>query len=264
MFWQNDNCALSLDMLLLLRCLYGTCQDNVPLKRILGGLEILMIQNKAVSKIKFFIFFLFLSVIFTGCGPSEEKIAQAQDAYTALTQLHNQVVEAHGLIDDNSLDKELVALAQQVKQIETYHLNELKEEEIDNLLQTMDDLTKSYEEYLNTIKTIREEETAAVLTEIPLTLLNNTEMTFQTLTLYSKDSVSHEADVLEDTSGFVPGQYLAGLVIYRDVSHTPWILKLENAEGASYEVQLPVNTYGEEGVSLTLTYDSEQNEIKCS
>ena len=128
----------------------------------------------------------------------------------------------------------------------------------------MDDLTKSYEEYLNTIKTIREEETAAILTEIPLTLLNNTEMTFQTLALYSKDSVSHEADVLEDTSGFVPGQYLAGLVIYRDVSHTPWILKLENAEGASYEVQLPVNTYGEDGVSLTLTYDSEQNEIKCS
>lgn len=223
-----------------------------------------MVQSKSVLKIKYLFFFLFLSFAFTGCGPSEEKIAQAQDAYTALTQLHNQVVEAHGLIDDNSLDKELVALAEKVKQIETYHLNELKDEEIDSLLQTMRDLTDSYEEYLSAINTIKEEETAAILTEIPLTLLNNTEMTFQALALYSEDSVSHEADVLEDTPGFVPGQYLAGLVIYRDVSDTPWILKLENTEGAVYEIQLPVNTYGEDGVSLTLTYDSGQNEIKCS
>lgn len=223
-----------------------------------------MVQYKAGFYLKFLIFFLFLTLTFTGCGPSEEKIAQAQEAYTALTQLHNQVVEAHELIDDNSLDKELVALARQVKQIETYHLNELKDEEIDELLQTMRDLTGSYEEYLDAINAIKEEETAAVLTEIPLTLLNNTEMTFQALTLYSENSVSHEADVLEDTPGFVPGQYLAGLVIYRDTSDTPWILKLESAEGTSYEIQLPVSAYGEDGVSLTLTYDSEQNEIKCS
>lgn len=223
-----------------------------------------MVQYKAGFYLKFLIFFLFLTLTFTGCGPSEEKIAQAQEAYTALTQLHNQVVEAHELIDDNSLDKELVALARQVKQIETYHLNDLKDEEIDELLQTMRDLTGSYEEYLDAINTIKEEETAAVLTEIPLTLLNNTEMTFQSLTLYSENSVSHEADVLEDTPGFVPGQYLAGLIIYRDASDTPWILELESAEGTIYEIQLPVSAYGEDGVSLTLTYDSEQNEIKCS
>ncbi len=77
-----------------------------------------MVQYKAGFYLKFLIFFLFLTLTFTGCGPSEEKIAQAQEAYTALTQLHNQVVEAHELIDDNSLDKELVALARQVKQIE--------------------------------------------------------------------------------------------------------------------------------------------------
>ena len=35
-------------------------------------------------------------------------------------------------------------------------------------------------------------------------------------------------------------------------------------EGTIYEIQLPVSAYGEDGVSLTLTYDSEQNEIKCS
>ncbi len=221
--------------------------------------------NKNSFKVKSAVLLLvFFAVIFTGCGPSEEKIAQAQEAYTALAQLHNQVVEAHSLIADGSLDQELVALAEQVKEIEAYNLNELKDEEIDGLLETMSSLSASYEEYLDTIKSIKEEETAAVITEIPLTLENNTDMTFQTLALYSEDNPSEEADVLEDTSGLSPGQYLAGLVIYRDVSATPWILKLENTEGASYEISLPVSTYSEEGISLTLTYDSEQNEIKCS
>ncbi|NBJ91807.1 hypothetical protein [Parablautia muri] len=214
--------------------------------------------------IKFFILSVFLSITLTGCGPSEEKIAQAQEAYTALTQLHNEVVEAHNHISDNSLDQALIALAAQVKEIETHNLNELKDEEIDVLLDTMSSLTDSYEEYLNEINTIQEQETAAILTEIPLTLQNNTEMTFHALALYSEDNVSQNTDVLEDTSGLSPGQYLAGLIIYKDASATPWILKLENAEGTSYEIQLPVNTYKEDGVSLTLTYDSEQNEIKCS
>ena len=87
MFWQNDNCAPTLDMLLLLGCLYGTCQDNVPLKRILGGLEILMIQNKAVSKIKFFILLLMyicvrksVYVMCVMCGCEEPGCQQAQPA----------------------------------------------------------------------------------------------------------------------------------------------------------------------------------------
>lgn len=223
-----------------------------------------MNQQQKIFPIKLLILFAVLSLTFTGCGPSEEKISQAQEAYTALTQLHNKVVEAHTHISDNSLDQELVTLAQQVKEIETYNLNELKDEEIDALLDTMNSLTDSYEKYLSAINTIEEQEIAAVITEIPLTLQNNTEMTFKALTLYSKNNTFEEADVLEDTSGLSPGQYLAGLVIYKDTSATPWILKLENAEGASYEIQLPVNTYGEDGVSLTLTYDSEQNEIKCS
>lgn len=223
-----------------------------------------MNHHKNNLGMKIFIFFVFLSITLTGCGPSEEKITQAQEAYAALTQLHNQVVEAHTHISDNSLDQNLIALAQQVKEIEAYNLNEFKDEEIDALLDTMSSLTDSYDEYLSAINTIQEQETAAVLTEIPLTLQNNTEMTFHALTLYSENNVSQKTDVLEDTSGLSPGQYLAGLVIYKDASATPWILKLENSEGTSYEIQLPVNTYREDGVSLTLTYDSEQNEIKCS
>lgn len=221
-------------------------------------------NNTLKLKSRLLLLCLFLSLSFTGCGPSEEKIAQAQELYVQLVDLHNQVVEAHKDISDDSLDEELVALSEQIKQIEQYNLNELKDEQIDLLIESMDSIIDSYREYLSVIDQIKAQEIAAVLISIPVTLFNGTEFTFQTLTLYGKDESSHNSNVLEGTSGFAPGQSLTGLMIYKDVSSTPWILMLEDASGVTYEMELPVKEYDESGILLTLTYDSEAKEIKFS
>lgn len=205
-----------------------------------------------------------LSILFTGCGPSEEKITQAQELYAQLADLHNQVVDAHKGISDDSLDQDLIALSEKVEQIGQYDLNEFKDEQIDLLMESMHSIMDSYEGYLETISQIKEKETAAVLTSIPVTLSNNTEFTFQTLQLYSLDDPSQNSNVLEDTSGFAPGQTITGLMIYRDVPSTPWNLVLESVDGTSYALELPVKEYNESGVTLTLTYDSETKEIKCA
>lgn len=206
---------------------------------------------------------LLLSFLLTGCGPSEEKIAQAQETYRQLIDLHNQVVEAHQTISDDSLDKELSALADEIKQAEQYHLNEMKDEEIDQLIASMDASIASYRDYLNTIKDMKAQEDAAVLVSIHASLHNDTSLTFRKLSLYGKDASAPHADLLENTDGLVPGQYLTGLIIYRDVSATPWILALEDAEGTAYEIELPVKEYQGESVSLSLTYDSEAGELEC-
>ncbi len=223
-------------------------------------------MNKPKFNIKSVLFILcaLLPILLAGCGPSEEKITQAQALYAQLADLHNQVVEAHKGIADDSLDQNLVALGKKVEQIGQYDLSEFKDEQIDLLMESMRSIIDSYEEYLETINQIKAQETAAVLTSIPVTLSNNTEFTFQTLQLYSINDPSQNANVLEDTSGFAPGQTITGLVIYRDVSSTPWNLVLQSADGASHEFELNVKGYSESGVTLTLTYDSETNEIKCS
>lgn len=223
-------------------------------------------MNKPKFNIKSVLFILcaLLPILLAGCGPSEEKITQAQALYAQLADLHNQVVEAHKGIADDSLDQNLVALGKKVEQIGQYDLNKFKDEQIDLLMESMRSIMDSYEEYLETINQIKAQETAAVLTSIPVTLSNNTEFTFQTLQLYSINDPSQNANVLEDTSGFAPGQTITGLVIYRDVSSTPWNLVLQSADGASHEFELNVKGYSESGVTLTLTYDSETNEIKCS
>lgn len=212
-----------------------------------------------------FILSLILCFPLTACGgPSDEKIVQAQEAYTRLVEVHNQAVEAHKHISDNSLDDELVALSEKVAKIEEFNLSEMKDEDIDALIESMDSILASYQEYLQVIEDIKGAEDAAVLVSIPLTLMNGTDQMIQKLFLYEQNDTSSRSDVLEGTAGFGPGQSLTGLVMFRDVSNTPWILEMENSNGTIYEIELPVKDYDESGITMTLTYDSESNELKAT
>lgn len=210
-----------------------------------------------------------LSYIFcfllTGCGgPSDEKIAQAQETYTHLIETHNQVVDAHKNISDNSLDDQLTALAEEVTELEDINLSEMEDADIDTLIENMNSMIASYQEHLQTIENIKGEEEAAVLVPIPLTFTNATDQAFQKLFLYEKNDTSHKSDVLEGTSGFNPGQALTGIVISRDVSDTPWILELETADGNVCEIELSVKDFSEEGESLTISCEPETNNIVIS
>lgn len=201
------------------------------------------------------------ALLLTACvGPSAEKIAQAQDTYSNLVSIHNRVVSAHRQIEDDSLDEKLVALGEKITQVNTYNLNDMNDEEIDMLIDTMDSIIDTYEEYLTAINDIRDTENAAILTPINISLINDTNLTFVGLSLHQKGSIQN-ADLLETLSGFMPAQRMAGLVIYRDVQNTPWVLELVSEDGSLYELNLSVKDYSEDGCVLTLTYDSEKDAI---
>ena len=201
------------------------------------------------------------TLLLTACGgPSAEKIAQAQDTYSNLVSIHNRVVSAHRQIEDDSLDEKLVALGEKITQVNTYNLNDMNDEEIDMLIDTMDSIIDTYEEYLTAINDIRDTENAAILTPINISLINDTNLTFVGLSLHQKGSIQN-ADLLETLSGFMPAQRMAGLVIYRDVQNTPWVLELVSEDGSLYELNLSVKDYSEDGCVLTLTYDSEKDAI---
>lgn len=211
----------------------------------------------------FFILIFLLCPSLTACGgPSDEKIVQAQETYTQLVEVHNQAVEAHKHISDNSLDSKLVALSEKVAKVEEFNLSEMQDADIDVLIESMNSILSSYQEYLQTIEDIKGQEDAAVVVSIPITLMNGTGHTIQKLFLYEQNDSSSNSDVLEGTAGFGPGQSLTGLVLFRDVSNTPWILEIEDSGGTVYEVILPVKEYDENGITMTLTYDSEANELK--
>ena len=201
------------------------------------------------------------TLLLTACGgPSAEKIAQAQDTYSNLVAIHNRVVSAHRQIEDDSLDEKLVALGEKITQVNTYNLNDMSDEEIDMLIDTMDSIIDTVEEYLTAINDIRDTENAAILTPINISLINDMNLTFVGLSLHQKGTIQN-ADLLETLSGFMPAQRMAGLVIYRDVQNTPWVLELVSEDGSLYELNLSVKDYSEDGCVLTLTYDSEKDAI---
>ena len=201
------------------------------------------------------------TLLLTACGgPSAEKIAQAQDTYSNLVAIHNRVVSAHRQIEDDSLDEKLVALGEKITQVNTYNLNDMNDEEIDMLIDTMDSIIDTYEEYLTAINDIRDTENAAILTPINVSLVNDPNLTFAGLSLHQKGTIQN-VDLLETLSSFMPAQRMAGLVIYRDVQNTPWVLELVSEDGSLYELNLAVKDYSEDGCVLTLTYDSEKDAI---
>ncbi len=200
---------------------------------------------------------LLLCLSLTACGPSEEKLAQVQQKYSDLKAAHNEVVEAHKLVADASLDETLVALQEAVTSFETHNLYEMEEEELDALITSMDEMIASYEEYETQLAEIKAAEEAAVLVTIPVTLFNETSFTFNSLSLYEQGEIGTPANTIEELSGMTPSQIVTGLMIYRDVDNTPWLLTLTDSEGVEWELPISVEAYTEEGVSLYLDYDSE-------
>lgn len=205
-----------------------------------------------------------LLLLATACGPSKEKVAEAQEKYTQLAEVHNQVVEAYKDVADDSLDESLTNLREQVVEIGNYDLTELKDEEIDLLIQGMDSLILSYEEHLEALYDIKGREEAAVLVEIPVTVVNHTDFSFAFLQFYEKGDYDTHANVLENMEVLAPKQSLMGLVVLRDVNNTPWILVLEDTNGMKYELELPVKEYDEEGITLGLSYTAEEEKLFIS
>lgn len=164
------------------------------------------------------------------CGPSDEKIIEAQGKYRELITIHNEVVNAHSAIKDASLDDELLALEESIPLMEEYNLNDMTDDEINILIDSMNNVISSYTTYLTTIGEIKQKEDASMLTPVYLTIVNMTDITFTKLSLEEKGEINTVTDALETLSGFGPNQEIIGLTIYKDVDNTPWILHLDDKD----------------------------------
>lgn len=230
---------------------------------------------------------LMLSVMLCACGPSDEKVIEAQNKYREVINIHNQVVEAHAAIKDASLDDELLALEETIPEMESYNLNDMTDDEIDVLIDSMNTLIESYTTYLTTIGEIKANEDAAMLTPVYITLANKTDITFTKLSLEEKGDNNLVTDALETLSGLKPGQEMIGLTIYKDVDNTPWVLRLsdgtvtsddeaekdeeeaENSEeetdapdnGMNYEFELDVSKFVSENHVISICVNEETSEL---
>lgn len=214
-----------------------------------------------LKKIRTLFIICSLCLMVTACGPSEEKVLEAQKKYSQLIETNNKVVEAHNNVNDDSMYEQLVALQGKIADVEAYNLNDMQDEEIDMLIEIMDTLIASYEEFYTALQNVKVEEEAAVLIPIPITVINNSGKEIISVKLYQEDETGVPQNVLEGLTPLENGQTMTGLMIQRDVNNTPWLFVIEETEGAKYEFVLPVETYDESGKLLTLVYDEEASAV---
>ncbi len=216
------------------------------------------------------IFIILICEVFLlcACGPSKDKIAEAQQTYRTLIKTHNEVVSAHSAINDNSLDEELTALSKNIVEIETYNLNEMNNAEIDVLIDTMNSIIDSYNGFLQTIGVIKEAEDAAYLSTIYISIKNSTTFPIDYLYLMEKGDTTEITNALDSLGSLKVNQQMFGLAIYKDVSETPWILKIGTNETddegniltIEHELELDVSAFNEKQ-AITITQDPETGEI---
>lgn len=210
---------------------------------------------------------LFLAVtLLCACGPSEAKISSAQEKYKELVNTNNQVVKAYSEIKEHSLDNELPALTERVREFEQFNLNELTDEEIDELIGNMQLLIDTYSDYLKTIGEIKITEDASVLTQCSFSAVNLTDMKFVSLTLMEKGETDLVTNVLDNTEGLLPDQEIMGLTVYKDVDNTPWILTLvtegtEEEPGSTFNITLDMTKIENPGATLSIKYDEEAGKV---
>jgi len=199
-------------------------------------------------------------LLLSACGPSKEKILEAQATYKELVNTHNQVVEAYAAIDDNGLDNELRTLSTKVDEFADYNLYDMKDEDIDILIKTMSDLNSSYSDYLKTIGEIRITEEEAVLNRIGFSVCNESGISIDTLSLMEEGESDLVSDALMDRT-LRNGQYLEGLAIYRDVDMTPWVLMLSYSDGDIQKEEIIVldeSLLDEDGSVLYIKYNANR------
>ena len=203
---------------------------------------------------------------FTGCGASKTKIIEAQNKYKDLVATHNQVVDAYDQISEDSLSSELQTLSDRIEEFKAYNLYELNNDEIDALIETMDSINSSYSDYLKTIGEIKVEEDSATLTPYVFTLINDTNIIYNGLTLMERGETDLVTDVLKDTDGLNPGESLAGLTVHRDVDDTPWILTLsindeEGNASDEYKLVLDENILSEDNSTIFVRWNDEDSSV---
>ncbi len=214
-----------------------------------------------MKKIGLFFLTIGMSLGIMACGgPSEEKIEQAQAKFNELVETHNKTVEVHNEIDDNYLDQDLQAMAEQVTALRDYNLVEMTEEEIDVIIEEMGSAIEKYEETIVLLTEKKQEEADAVLKEIPLTLHNQTGKVFKELYLLPEGEKQKE-NVLSETLSINEGETLAGLYIYKDIEAKPWKIVLADEQGETWEIEIAMVDLDEKGVTFFMQYDSESETI---
>jgi hypothetical protein len=204
-----------------------------------------------------------LALILGGCGASEEKLAEADLAISLMNEAKTAAEDIYLDVSDTSKRGELDSLAKKAEEAELIEFNKLNDQQIDDTLPSINEITESYqkvEKELSQVLTneskIKEEK--AKHTGLDIYFINKTGMNLSKIVLHDISADTYSDSFIGDEVALQAGYTLMGaaLDIYSDSSE--WEFVITDDAGTEYTLSCEsLKGYELEGASIVLNYDSK-------
>ena len=204
-----------------------------------------------------------LMLALSACGPSDEKLSEAETARNLLVEAKTNAEETYLDISDESLRSALDELSEKEAGIEALEFKKMNDKKIDEVLPEIKELTDSYQELCGNLSDTLKSETEVKEekekhTEISVYFINKTGLNLTEIVLHDLTTDTYSENYLGDGVTLGSGYTLMGVAldIYKDSSEWEFVVTDE----ADTDHILPcddLRTASDKDQPITFTYDSE-------
>ncbi len=208
---------------------------------------------------------LLSAALLVGCGPSEEKLAQAEEARSLLVQARDFAEETYLDISKTGNREKLDELSVKVAEIEEIDFNKMNDKKIDELLPSITELTESYQSIGGEMSQILKEETENRTErekhkDITVYLINKTGATLTKILLHDITRNTFSENYLADGAVLADGYTLMGVTLDVNTDSSEWELVLTDDVANEYIIPCEsLKDYSKESITLSF---SEEEEVK--
>ena len=205
-----------------------------------------------------------MAFLLVACGPSEEKLAEAEKARNLLVEAKQTAEDTYLDVSDTSLRASLDELAGKEAEIEAIDFTKLNDKKIDELLPSITELTENYQnlgkelsETLTGETQIREEK--AKHTGVDAYFINKTGMNISKVVLHDLSADTYSDNFLGDGVILQDGYTLMGVALDIYADSSDWEFVITSDVGTEYTLSCEsLKGHELDGASIVLSYDSAE------
>ena len=205
-----------------------------------------------------------MALCLTACGPSDEKLLEAETAMGLLQEAKETAENTYLDISETAQRQTLDELAEKVAEFEALEFSKMNDKKIDEVLPSINETTSACQDIQGKLSDTLKAETGikeekAKHTEIDAYFVNKTGMNLSSIVLKDVTANTVSDNYLGDGVILNAGYTLMGVAldIYKDSS--TWELLITDDTGTEYTLSCE-GLRGKEtgGAAIVLTYDKEK------
>ena len=205
-----------------------------------------------------------MAVLLVACGPSDEKLAEAEEARGLLLQARQTAEDTYLDVSDTSLRANLDDLAEKAAEYEQLDFNKMNDKKIDEVLPGIAELTESYQNLGKELSTVLTNETGikeekAKHSSLDTYIINKTGLNLAKIQLHDITANTFSDNYIGYDVIFGDGYTLMGvsLDIYSDSSEWEFVATDEVGNEYTFTCE-SLKGQSLDGASIVLTYDSKE------